>query len=126
MPIISLSISDELAKDIAAFAKQGKIGKSEFARAALSSHIDTHYSKLIIPSQTYTASLSIICSEIHKHEVHELMHGVSVRSQFHLCLGRERCIEVFGISAQGKVLLPILKKLETLPKMEKMQLCLDK
>lgn len=126
MPIISLSISDELAKDLETFAKQGKVGKSEFARAALSSHIDSHYSKLIKPAQVYTASLSIICSETHKHTVHELMHGVSVRSQFHLCLGRERCIEVFGITAKGSQLLPILKELETLPKVEKMQLCLDK
>lgn len=127
MPIISLSISDELLKDIETFAKkQGDIGKSELARAALSGYIDSHYSKLIESSKEYTLSLSVICAETQKHKVHEIMHDVSVRSQFHLCLGRSRCIEVFGITATGKDLLVALHNLEILPKIEKMQICLDK
>lgn len=127
MPIISLSISDDLLNDIETFAKkQGDMGKSELARAALSGYIDLHYSNLIEPSNEYTLSLSVICSEGQKHKVHEIMHNVSVRSQFHLCLGRTRCIEVFGITAKGKELLIALQELENLPKIEKIQVCIDK
>jgi len=126
MPIISLSVNDKLLADVSAFAKKSKLGKSEFARAALSQYIDSHYKQLIDASKTYVLSLSVICSESHKHDVHQILHDATVRSQFHMCLDRKRCIEVFGIESTGKKLLAILSRLELLPKVEKIQLCLDR
>ncbi|MFH1409393.1 MAG: ribbon-helix-helix protein, CopG family [Nanoarchaeota archaeon] len=126
MPVISISLNDRLAKDISQLLdKQGFSGKSELFRAAVRDYLNNNYQKVLQAESTYSVTLSVVIPETKRstlHLIHDKFLGI-VRSQFHLCLKEDRCLEVFGISGKGRQLLDLLKEIEGLPKVEKINVC---
>jgi len=127
MAIISISLTDEILSDVVDYCKKvGISNKSDFFRTAVSSFLNSNYRVILKPTQIYTTAITIVVSENHTHAIHDLLHKTTVRSQFHMCLEKNRCMEVFGISCNGSVLTSVLDSLEKLPKVEKVVVCFEK
>ncbi len=127
MSIVSVSINDKLMRDMDSLSKElGYSGRSEVFRAALRDFMNAHYTKTLSADTTYNASVSVVIAEEQKNSFDHLYHHMDlVRSQFHLCLTQERCMLVLGIVGKGKHLLDLLKKIESFPKVEKIDVCVD-
>lgn len=127
MSIISISINDKLMQDMDLLTKElGYTGRSEVFRAALRDFVNDHYLKMVNAETIYSACVSVVIVEDQKHSFDHLYHHTNlVRSQFHLCLTQERCMMVLGIVGKGKQILELLKKIESFPKVEKIDICID-
>ncbi len=127
MAIISISINEKLTKELDELSKElGFSGRSEIYRAAIRDYMNNNHTKILKPEQEYTASLTIIVPENQRKALHEAYHDSGlVRSQFHMCISNNRCMEVLGLSGKGKQILATMKKIEAIPKIEKINLCIE-
>jgi len=126
MAIISVSLPDETIKEIERLQQEHKFsGRSELFRAAVTAFGQEDYRSAIEPSRHYTASVSVVIAETQKRQLHDTVHEFQglIRTQSHLCVDADRCLEIYGTHGAGKELLAFLDALEALPKVSRVSVC---
>ncbi|MFA6461094.1 MAG: CopG family ribbon-helix-helix protein [Candidatus Woesearchaeota archaeon] len=128
MPIISLSLNEKIVEDIDYLQKKlGYSGRSEVVRSAIRSFIsDKEKNSLLEKNDLFHATLSVIVPEHSRNILHKVEHeyGNLIQTRIHQCISEESCLNVFILSGKGSEIKRLVEELESLPKVENVQLFL--
>jgi metal-responsive CopG/Arc/MetJ family transcriptional regulator len=128
MPIISISLSEQALTELDAAQKRSNFsGRSELIRAALAQYTQESARETMEPTKHYSASLSVVVAQTQRRAIHDALHSFHslVRTQSHLCVDSERCMEILGLHGTGANIRALSETLERVPKVEKLTLSLE-
>ncbi len=124
MSIISISLPDPALAELDQLQKATKLGRSELIRAALNAYGKDNARTNLENNSHYTGSLTIVVAETQKRAVHDAIHQAQslVRTQSHLCVDADRCMELLGIHGAGSDIISFLETIDGIPKVSKISL----
>ena len=124
MPIVSISLNDEILKQIDALQKNlGFSGRSDAIRAGIRSFVSEEKQKEDL-SGNVNAILLVIHNDEYDNQVTEVKHSFEdlITMHLHSKIEGDKCMELFILKGESDIVSEITKNFQTNKKMDTVKL----
>lgn len=124
MPIISISLNEDIIKDVNRLQKiMGFSGRSEIVRAGLRSMVAEQREREDIV-ENVSALLLVIHDEENDYQATQMRHDYEgvINTHLHSKIDRDRCVEVFLLKGDAVLIKEMTKKFQINKKLDHVKL----
>ena len=124
MPIVSISLNDEILSELDKLQKaMGFSGRSEAIRAGIRSFVAEEKQKIELEGNVH-AILLVIHNDEYDHIVSGIKHNFEdlITTHLHSKIEGEKCMELFVIDGEAERVITITKDFQTNKKMDTVKL----